>query len=97
MSDNKNLTTIISGQAKAMQQPGASIQLRMSVAAAGSDTMSGLSNKNVLDAWKAYKNKKRTIFLKRFRSEFPELAGMSDDRISAFEQYCITAFSRGNR
>ena len=45
-------------------------------------TMSGLNNKNVLDAWEAHKNKKRTTFLENLRSEFPELAGMSDDRIS---------------
>jgi hypothetical protein len=44
--------------------------------------MSGLNNKNVLDAWEAHKNKKRTTFLENLRSEFPELAGMSDDRIS---------------
>jgi len=47
-------------------------------------TMSGLTNKNVLDAWEAHKNKKQVLFLESVRSEFPELAGMSDDRISAF-------------
>jgi len=47
-------------------------------------TMSGLNNKNVLNAWEAHKNKKQALFLESVRTEFPELAGMSDDRISAF-------------
>jgi hypothetical protein len=50
-------------------------------------TMSGLTNKNVLDAWKAHKNKKRTTFLEKVRSKYPD---MSDDQIADIEAMAIS-------